>query len=172
MAYANSEAWLMRMKEVICKMEITIQPWGIGEDIPYDLLLLADPSKEMVEDYVARGRGYGAYLNGELAGEYVLIDTHPKTVEIVNIAVREDLQGKGIGKMLIENAVEEARRQGAHAVEIGTANSSFPQLKLYQRCGFRIVGVDPGFFIRHYEEVFYEDGIQVQDMVRLRLDLI
>ncbi|OZB97945.1 N-acetyltransferase [Paenibacillus sp. XY044] len=152
-------------------MKLTIQPWGPGEAIPYDLLLLADPSKEMVDDYVARGRGYGAYTNGEVAGEYVLIDTHPKTVEIVNIAVREDLQGRGIGKMLVESAIEEARRLGAHAVEIGTANSSFLQLKLYQRCGFRIVGVDAGFFIRHYEEVLYEEGIQVQDMIRLRLDL-
>jgi hypothetical protein len=44
-------------------------------------------------------------------------------------------------------------------------------LALYQKCGFRIVGVDLDFFIRHYPEKIYENGIQCRDMIRLSLDL-
>ncbi len=141
------------------------------DDIPYDLLLLADPSREMVDDYIGRGDCYLAYADGELVGEFVLVATHPRTLEIVNVAVRESRQGQGIGKALVRKAIEIARAAGAAALEIGTANSSLGQLGLYQRCGFRIVGVDADFFVRHYREPIYENGLRATDRVRLRLEL-
>lgn len=145
---------------------------AVHEAIPYELLLLADPSQAMIDDYIFRGQCSLAFNeNNELVGEFVLLPTHPKTVEIVNIAVKEEHQGKGIGKELVARAIEEASRLGAKSVEIGTGNSSLPQLKLYQRCGFRIVGIDPDFFVRHYADDIIEDGIPCRDMIRLRIDL-
>ncbi|MEK0316791.1 GNAT family N-acetyltransferase [Cohnella sp. 56] len=138
---------------------------------PYELLLLADPNKELVDEYLSRGYCFLAMLENELVGEFVLIHTHPRTLEIVNIAVQEPFQGKGIGKALVLRAIEEARTMNAKTIEIGTGNSGFKQLKLYQRCGFRIVGVDIDFFIRNYDEELYEEGIQIKDMVRLRMEL-
>jgi len=152
-------------------MEITIQRMESRAEIPYDLLMLADPSKRMIDEYMNRGQCYLAYHNGEVVGEFVFIHTHPHTIEIVNIAVKEEYQGKGIGKKLLERAVEEARRIGAKSLEIGTGNSSIFQLRLYQKCGFRITGIDHGFFERHYEEPIIEDGIPCRDMIRLRMDL-
>jgi hypothetical protein len=67
--------------------------------------------------------------------------------------------------------MEAARRLGCRILEIGTGNSSFHQLKLYQRCGFRITGVERDFFVRHYEEEIIEDGIRCVDMIRLAIDL-
>lgn len=152
-------------------MELEIRKITQADEFPYDLLLLADPSREIVEEYVKRGDCYGAYLNDEVIGEYVLIRTRPETVEIVNVAVREDYQGRGIGKKLVLHAIESAQRENMKTVEIGTGNSGVQQLALYQKCGFRIVGVDPDFFVRHYDEEIYENGIQCRDMVRLRLEL-
>lgn len=144
----------------------------ISEDeIPYDLLLLADPSRKMVDDYIARGDCYLAYEEGELIGQFVLIATHPRTLEIVNVAVRESRQGQGFGKALVLKAIDTAKQAGASTLEIGTANSSFDQLRLYQKCGFRIVGVDTGFFARHYPEPIWENGIRALDMIRLRIDM-
>lgn len=37
--------------------------------------------------------------------------------------------------------------------------------------GFRMTGIDRDFFIRHYSEEIFENGIQVVDMVRLSQDL-
>ncbi|MBB6672692.1 GNAT family N-acetyltransferase [Cohnella nanjingensis] len=150
-------------------LELTIRPLAPGEDYPYDLLLLADPSRTMVDDYLTRGWCHVATLGSDVVGEFVLIPTHPRTIEIVNVAVMEAHQGRGIGKALVYAAIGEAKRRGAATVEIGTGNSGFLQLKLYQQCGFRIVGVDPDFFVRHYDEPLYEDGMQVRDMVRLRM---
>ncbi|THF84701.1 GNAT family N-acetyltransferase [Cohnella fermenti] len=150
-------------------MEIQFRLFDPNHDIiPYDLLLLADPSKQLIDDYFARGICFLAFVKEELIGEFVLIHTHPMTYEIVNIAVREEYQGKGIGKQLLQIAIETAQKLNANAIEIGTGNSSLQQLKLYQKSGFRIIGIDHEFFIRNYEEEIYEDGIQCRDMIRLK----
>jgi ribosomal protein S18 acetylase RimI-like enzyme len=153
------------------RIAIEIKPLNFGETVPYDLLLLADPSRALVDVYVSRGQLYIAYHEAEVIGVVVLISTHPQTIEIVNIAVRESFQGKGVGRRLINRAIEEAKLMQAHAIEIGTGNSSFKQLLIYQKCGFRIVGIDHDFFVRNYEEEIYEDGIQCRDMIRLRMSL-
>ncbi|MNP08997.1 putative N-acetyltransferase YvbK [compost metagenome] len=152
-------------------MEIIIKLLDNNQEIPYELLLLADPSIDLVEEYVRRGYCYLAFRENELVGEFVLIHTHPQTIEIVNIAVTEGYQGQGIGRTLILTAIEEAKKLNASIIEIGTGNSGIKQLKLYQKCGFRIFGIDPDFFVRNYEEEIYEDGIQCKDMIRLRMEL-
>ncbi|ADC51371.1 YvbK [Alkalihalophilus pseudofirmus OF4] len=102
----------------------------------------------------------------------VLLPTRPDTVELVNVAVCNNMQGRGIGRKLVEFAVDSAKKQGFKTIEVGTGNSSIGQIALYQKCGFRMIGVDVDFFIRHYEEEIYEDGIQCRDMVRLSQDLL
>lgn len=135
--------------------------------VPMELLLLADPSKSIVEDYVEKGDCFIAESEGQIIGIYVLLPTRPKTVEIVNVAVAEDHQGKGIGKLLVSDAIRVAKTQGYKTIEIGTGNSSIGQLALYQKCGFRIVSVDHNYFIKHYSGEIYENGIQCIDMIRL-----
>ncbi|MFC3771537.1 GNAT family N-acetyltransferase [Paenibacillus sp. GCM10012303] len=148
-----------------------IRMLGEGEQPPMELLLNADPSKQLVERYLQRGTSYVAVDSGEIVGVYVLLPTRPATVELVNVSVREEHQGKGIGKQLVRHAVRQAREEGYQTIEVGTGNSSVDQLALYQKCGFRMVGIDRDFFLRHYEEPLFENGIQVTDMVRLSQDL-
>jgi ribosomal protein S18 acetylase RimI-like enzyme len=150
---------------------IHIRPLRASEQPPMELLLLADPSEELVRNYIKRGKCWVAEVNDEVVGVYVLLETRPATVELVNVAVREDMQGKGIGKRLVLHAVETARQLGFRTIELGTGNSSIGQLGLYQKCGFRIVGVDVDFFLRHYKQPIFENGIQCRDMIRLRRDL-
>lgn len=141
------------------------------EKVPMELLLLADPSRIVVEDYVAKGDCFIAVSEEQIMGVYVLLPTRPKTVGIVNVAVAEDHQGKGIGKLLVSDAIRVAKTQGYKTIEIGTGNSSIGQLALYQKCGFRIVSVDHNYFIKHYSEEIYENGIRCIDMIRLSKEL-
>lgn len=143
----------------------------LNEDPPMELLLLADPSKKLIEEYVKRGQCFIAERNGKIIGEYVLLPTRPETVELVNIAVEEEQQGNGVGKQLVCHAIEQAKIQGFKTIEVGTGNSSISQLALYQKCGFRMIGIDRDFFNRHYNEEIYENGIHTIDMVRLSQDL-
>ncbi|MDN9012759.1 GNAT family N-acetyltransferase [Brevibacillus laterosporus] len=142
-----------------------------SEDLPMELLLLADPSERLVKEYVARGQCYIMEQDGRIIGTYVLIPTRPETVELVNVAVDEELHGKGYGKQLVLHAIERARLNHYKTIEIGTGNSSVVQLALYQKCGFRMTHIDKDFFIRHYDEPIFENGIQCMDMVRLSQDL-
>ncbi|MCR8987224.1 GNAT family N-acetyltransferase [Brevibacillus laterosporus] len=141
------------------------------EDLPMELLLLADPSERLVKEYVARGQCYIMEQDGRIIGTYVLIPTRPETVELVNVAVDEELHGKGYGKQLVLHAIESARLNHYKTIEIGTGNSSVVQIALYQKCGFRMTHIDKDFFIRHYDEPIFENGIQCIDMVRLSQDL-
>ncbi|WP_282171974.1 GNAT family N-acetyltransferase [Cytobacillus firmus] len=142
-----------------------------SEPPPMNLLLSADPSIEFIKDYVNRGETYFAEINGEVVGVYILLATRPGTCEIINIAVSEKYQGEGIGRNLLEHAIELAFQGGYKTLEIGTGNSSIGQLALYQKCGFRITGVDRDFFVRHYKEDIIENGIHCRDMIRLSMDL-
>ncbi|HTG69801.1 MAG TPA: GNAT family N-acetyltransferase [Candidatus Udaeobacter sp.] len=148
-----------------------IRMLSAGEQPPMELLLLADPSVKLVEEYLKRGECFVAILDNEIVGEYVLLPTRPETVEIVNVAVAESHQGRGIGKRLVKHAIRNAELLGYKTIEIGTGNSGVGQLALYQKCGFRMTGIDKDFFVRHYEEAIFENGIQVVDMVRLSQDL-
>ncbi|MCC5801259.1 GNAT family N-acetyltransferase [Rossellomorea vietnamensis] len=141
------------------------------EELPMELLLLADPSETIVKDYTTRGECFVAELEKKIVGVYVLLPTRPETIELVNVAVAEELHGRGIGKQLVMNAVKVAKEKGYKTIEVGTGNSGVGQLALYQKCGFRIIGVDLDFFIRHYPEDIHENGIQCRDMIRLSQDL-
>ena len=103
----------------------------------YALLYEADPSKKMVEDYITRGICFD-YQTEELQGILVLLPTHPRTLEIVNIAVSEESRGRGIGQELLHFAIDFAKKEKYDYLEIGTGSTGFQQLYLYQKVGFRM----------------------------------
>lgn len=148
-----------------------IQKLGVRDSPPMDLLLLADPSRKLIERYLQKGQCFIAKMEGEVVGVYVLHPTNSTTIELINIAVAEGVQGKGIGKQLTLHAIENAESQGYRVMEVGTGNSSIGQLALYQKCGFRITEVECDFFVKNYSEKIMENGIQCRDMIRLRIYL-
>ncbi|WP_270182559.1 GNAT family N-acetyltransferase [Alkalihalobacillus sp. CinArs1] len=139
------------------------------EDYPFDLLLDADPSIEKVKEYLTHGVCYTARISEKIIGTYVLLHKG-SSVEIMNIAVEESYRGKGIGKRLLKDALAKAKQMGVETVEIGTGNSSIGQLALYQKCGFRIIDIQHGYFER-YEEEIIENGIVCRDMIRLSISV-
>lgn len=139
----------------------------IDSNYPMELLLLADPSEELVEAYLDRGQCYIAKDSDETIGVYVLLSVDDDTIELKNIAVHERYQGRGLGKKLVLHAIERSMELGYKIIEVGTGNSSLNQLALYQKCGFRIVSVDRDFFTIHYSEKIVENGIPCVDMIRL-----
>ncbi|EMA6341912.1 GNAT family N-acetyltransferase [Bacillus cytotoxicus] len=151
-------------------MEIVIERIQ-KENAPRSLLLLADPSEQQIDSYIKRGCMYVAKDEENVIGVYVLLETRPYTMEIMNLAVVDELQGRGIGKQLLYHAIQTAKEYHMHTLEIGTGNSSVSQLALYQKCGFRIVSIDFDYFSKHYEEEIIENGIVCRDMIRLTMSL-
>ncbi|EQK40141.1 GNAT family N-acetyltransferase [Paraclostridium bifermentans] len=151
--------------------KINIKRVDENEEIPYELLYLADPSKESINDYISRGNLYVASIGNEVVGAYVILKTRPLTAEIMNISVNEAYQKKGIGKVLIKHSISTSKNLNIKTLEVGTGNSSIYQLAFYQKCGFRIIGIDKDFFKKHYNEKIIENGIECIDMIRMSMDL-
>ncbi|MDG6224078.1 MAG: GNAT family N-acetyltransferase [Candidatus Thermoplasmatota archaeon] len=139
--------------------------------IPKDLLMLADPSEEMIDSYLDRSICYVHKEKDRILGVIIMIDTRPLTREIINVSVQEDHHNRGIGKALILQAIERSKNDGIKTLEIGTGNPGAIQMLLYQKCGFRIIGVEPDHFRIHYKERIFENGIECRDMVRMRMEL-
>lgn len=152
-------------------MNIEIRKLSKEEIPPMELLLMADPSEELVRSYLEKGICYIATKEEEVIGVILSMPTRESTVEIMNIAVKEEYQNKGIGKRLILHAVNEIKKTSATTIEIGTGNPGVVQMLLYQKCGFRIVEIDFDFFRRNYSERIFENGIECRDMIRMRMNV-
>jgi len=139
-------------------------------ELPWELLLFADPSRDSIKKYIDSSEIYVAKINGKIVGEYALLTRSKSKVELMNIAVDEKQQGKGIGEQLVFDAIIKAKNKGANKIEVGTGNSSLAPLALYKKCGFKIIGIDKGFFSRNYKEEIIENGIKCVDMIRLAID--
>jgi ribosomal protein S18 acetylase RimI-like enzyme len=151
--------------------KLEIVKWENLSDKHYELLLMADPNLELVTEYVKRGKCFDISNDEQLIGVMVLLYTRPETLEIVNIAVASAFQDKGYGKSMLEFAKEYAKDHKVRTLEIGTGSTSYKQLALYQKAGFRMQAIDRDFFTRHYQEPIVENGLVLQDMVRLAQDV-
>lgn len=154
------------------KIDINISKLDNNSNAPMDLLLLADPSEELVRSYLEKGTCYIAKWCGVTVGVILIMETRPYTVEVMNLAVKEELHNNGIGKQLLLYVIKEIKKGDAKKIEIGTGNPGVVQMLLYQKCGFRIVDIDFDFFRRTHPEPIYENGIECRDMIRMRIDLL
>ncbi len=140
------------------------------EELPFDLLLLADETIESIEKYVYASDIYVLEVNGELIGEYTLCEIDNETVEIKNIAVKEEYQNQGFGKKLLNNAIEYSQRAGYKTLLICTGDAGYKQLAIYQKAGFQIFDKKENFFIENFSEPIFENGVQLKDMVMLKIE--
>ena len=152
--------------------DITFLKLDKNEQPPYEFLLLADPSKKIIDEYLKLSDIFLAKLNGETIGVIVLYPLPDDKVEIKNIAVKPEYQGSGIGSFMIKHMLVIAAKKNRKSILIGTANSSIRQLYLYQKLGFEISALKMNFFTDHYAEHIFENGIQAKHMVVLTKDLL
>lgn len=141
------------------------------EPMPYGLLLDADPSRKAISKYLPSSEVHIALLQGEIIASIVLSMPDADELEIKNIAVDEKLQGRGIGRLLLDYATRIAIKKNARNIFIGTSNASIGQLYLYQKAGFEMTEIKPNFFLYNYPDPIIENGIQCKHMIVLRKDL-
>jgi ribosomal protein S18 acetylase RimI-like enzyme len=149
------------------KRDISVRLIKGHEEIPYDLLLDADPSMEVVLTYLGESEVYIALLKNQIIGTFVLYPVDPETLEIKNIAVRESFQGKGVGTLLLERAANIAALKGAAKMIIATSNASIGPLYLYQKAGFNMESLKKDYIIENYPEPLFDNGIECRHMIVL-----
>ena len=143
-----------------------------NEEIPYNLLLLADETIEAINRYINDSEIFIFEKDNETIAIYVLQKISDDTIEIKNIAVDTKHQGRGIGKLLLRDAISRAKAKGFKTIIIGTGDIATKQLHLYQKEGFEIFGLKKGFYTDNYPNPIYENGVQLKDMVMLKKELM
>ena len=129
------------------------------------LLLLADEQENMIDRYLERGTMY-VLTDGGVKAECIVTDEGGGILEIKNIAVLPEAQGKGYGKALIDFLV--LTYAGSYdLLQVGTGDSPLT-VPFYETCGFTRSHRVPNFFTDHYDHPICEAGVQLVDMVYLR----
>ena len=67
-------------------------------------------------------------------------------IHLHNIAVRRDMRRKGIASRLLEEAVRCAQKEGGRWITLEVRRSNVPAQKLYEKFGFSVHGVRPGYY--------------------------
>lgn len=131
------------------------------------LLLLADPSEEMIYRYLDRGALYALADGDRVVGAAVVTMEGEDLCELKNLAIAESCQGQGYAKLLLENLFFKYA-QGFSRMRVGTGE---PLRAFYEKMGFVETGVIPGFFTNNYPEPVVDGGETLTDMILLERPL-
>lgn len=132
------------------------------------LLLLADEQEDMIDRYLESGTMYVLDDDG-IKCECVVTDEGNGVLEIKNLAVEPDCQGKGFGRAMIDFIAEKYKGQFS-VLQVGTGDSPLT-VPFYEKCGFVRSHRVKNFFTENYDHPIFECGIQLVDMVYLRRKL-
>lgn len=77
---------------------------------------------------------------GQRVLAYQISTTSPLGAHLARLAVRPELQGNGIGYVLVYDLLREFQRRGVNRVSVNTQSDNLASRRLYQRAGFCEMG--------------------------------
>ena len=92
------------------------------------------------ESYVINGGGqiFFAVIDGNAIGTAAMVLTKERIFELSKMAVDSSYQGLGIGRMLINECIDFAKRKRADEIYLITNDILLPALELYNSSGFEL----------------------------------
>ena len=85
-------------------------------------------------------------INGFISGRVVPGATEGRDGEIYNIAVSPQLRGKGIGRVLLENAVKRFASERCNSLWLEVRESNRSAIQFYENNGFKEVNIRRNFY--------------------------
>jgi ribosomal-protein-alanine N-acetyltransferase len=113
-------------------MERAAYPYPWSEDIFRDCLRVGYSA--WVLEWQRRIGAYGVMI-------LTLGESH-----LLNLCVRPDMQGIGLGRAMLDHLVEVARKHNTEAIFLEVRPSNTAAIQLYKRAGFTEVGTRPGYY--------------------------
>lgn len=104
-------------------------------------------SEDMLNDAYDNPRYFflKATKNNQILG-YISLELITPDANICNIAVTEKARAKGIGSMLVTQALNFLKQQGIERVLLEVAKDNLAALSLYEKAGFKNIAVRPFYY--------------------------
>ena len=133
-----------------------------------DLLLEADPSKDMIHKYLNDSDVYALKKEDELISIAVILPISRKTLELKNIVTKESYRNKGYAKILLKH-LSGNYKQKYDRMLVGTTENNIP---FYVKQGFdKYEKTIKNFFIDNYDEEIKDGDLICTDLIYYSKDL-
>ena len=133
-----------------------------------DLLLEADPSKDMIHKYLNDSDVYALKKGDELISIAVICTISRKTLELKNIVTRENYRNKGYAKTLLKSLCGNYKQKYDRML-VGTTENNIP---FYVKQGFdKYEKTVKNFFIDNYNEEIKDGDLICNDLIYYSKDL-
>ena len=133
-----------------------------------DLLLEADPSKDMIHKYLNDSDVYALKKEDELISIAVILPISRKTLELKNIVTKENYRNKGYAKTLLKH-LSGNYKQKYDRMLVGTTENNIP---FYVKQGFdKYEKTIKNYFIDNYDEEIIDGDLVCTDMYYYSKDL-
>lgn len=86
-----------------------------------------------------------AEVDGGIGG-YTVISAAAGEAHLLNLCVAPSVRATGVGRLLLDGALVEARLLRAHRLFLEVRPSNTRAIELYRRNAFRVIGKRPGYY--------------------------
>ena len=144
------------------KHSINIKKERDNKEQYLDLLLEADPSKEMINKYLSDGELFVLTYNDEPVCIAVTIKKDSDTVELKNIVTKENYRENGYAKKMIKYLVDNYKTRYKKMI-VGTTQNNIP---FYVKQGFdKYEKTIKNFSTDNYDEEIKDGGLICTDLI-------
>ena len=150
------------------KRSIVIKKEKYNKEQYIDLLLEADPSKDMINNYLKDGELFILTYKDDVACIAVVIKIDEDTAELKNIVTTKEYRGNGYGKKMLKYLVDNYKQKYKKML-VGTSENNIP---FYVKQGFdKYEKTVKNFFIDNYKEEIWDGELHCTDMYYYSKDL-
>jgi ribosomal protein S18 acetylase RimI-like enzyme len=110
-----------------------------------DALTLSNPQVEIIDK---GGMIFYAQYKDQIVGTVSLLKIDDTTFELSKMAVRDGVQGLGIGNKLMEHCLKIAEQKGIKKLLLYSNRKLLPAIYLYMKYGFEEVALEAGVYER------------------------
>lgn len=133
-----------------------------------DLLLEADPSKDMINNYLKNGELFVLTYKDDVACIAVVTKIDEDTVELKNIATKKEFRGNGYGKKMLKYLADNYKQKYKKML-VGTTENNIP---FYVKQGFdKYEKTIKNFFVDNYDEEIWDGDLLCTDIFYYSKDL-
>ena len=161
--YSHNNAKTRLLDGYNLQKEPRLQVKRIGNKEDYiNMLLEADPSKNMIHKYLTNSDVYALKKGDEIICIAVILPISRKILELKNIVTKEEYRGKGYAKILLKSLCGNYK-QKYEKMLVGTTENNIP---FYVKQGFdKYEKTIKNFFIDNYEEEIKDRQLVCTDMI-------